>query len=232
MLLERALHSQGFGSRKACRALIESGRLSIAGAVHSNPDEEVPVRDLVLTVDGVAWPYREHLYLALHKPAAFECSHQPTHHPSVFTLLPPHMVARGIQCVGRLDADTTGLLLLSDDGAFVHALSSPKRHVPKVYEVHTADEVTDQQLERLNAGVVLRDDPVAARAETQRLGPRAVLLTLDEGRYHQVKRMLAAVGNHVERLHRQRIGAFALPAELPPGRWVEVEPTVVGAQAR
>ncbi|MBL9038590.1 MAG: rRNA pseudouridine synthase, partial [Archangium sp.] len=136
MLLERALQSQGFGSRRECRELVASGQVAINGQPARNPETEVDTSGLVLTVRGEAWPWRESLYLALHKPSGTECSHQPTHHPSVFTLLPPHFVARGVQCVGRLDEDTTGLLLLSDDGGFVHALSSPKRKVAKVYEVH------------------------------------------------------------------------------------------------
>ncbi len=156
----------------------------------------------------------------LHKPAGYECSQKPRHHPSVLSLLPPPLRTRGVQPVGRLDEDTTGLLLLTDDGALIHRLTSPKWHVPKVYEVGTKHPVTDEQIARLLAGVVLDDDPAPVRAAAcERTGERALRLTLTEGKYHQVKRMVAAVGNRVETLHRSRFGALALPEALQPGQW-------------
>ncbi|HEY9102938.1 pseudouridine synthase, partial [Chitinimonas sp.] len=133
LALERLLQSQGFGSRKAARGLIEAGRVAVNGQPCQKPDTAFTTEGLVLTVDGHDWPWREKLYIALHKPAGVECSRSPQHHSSVFTLLPPHFVERGVQPVGRLDADTTGLLLLTDDGPLNHALASPKRHVPKTY---------------------------------------------------------------------------------------------------
>jgi 16S rRNA pseudouridine516 synthase len=122
--------------------------------------------------------------------------------------------------VGRLDQDTTGLLLLSDDGAFIHRMNSPRHHVPKVYEVTTRHALDEQQLARLRAGVVLMDDPQPVRAAAcEAVTERHLRLTLTEGKYHQVKRMLAAVGNRAEALHRSRIGALQLPADLAPGQW-------------
>lgn len=221
--LDRALQSQGFGSRKECRIMVHNGRVLINGQSAESPDQQVDPATLTLSVDGSrAWPYREQLYLAFNKPIGIECSHQPTHHQSLFGLLPKHFVARGVQSVGRLDADTSGLLLLSDDGKFVHALSSPKKKVPKLYVVEAAQELTDAQLSALNAGVILRDDPELARGEARRLGPRSLELIIDEGRYHQVKRMLGAVGNRVAQLHRAKIGGYALPPSLEPGQWVEL----------
>ena len=125
-----------------------------------------------------------------------------------------------MQAVGRLDQDTTGLLLLSDDGAFIHRMNSPRHHVPKVYEVTTKHPLDERQITRLKAGVVLDDDPKpVAAADAQALGEHHLQLTLTEGKYHQVKRMVAAVGNRVEALHRSRIGGLALPADLAPGEW-------------
>jgi len=223
MTLDRALQSQGFGSRKECRIMVHNGRVLINGKSAESPDQQVDPATLTLSVDGSrAWPYSEQLYLAFNKPIDIECSHQPTHHKSLFGLLPKHFVARGVQSVGRLDADTSGLLLLSDDGKFVHALSSPKKKVPKLYLVQTGDDLTDAQLSALNAGVMLRDDPEPAAGEARRIGPRALELIIDEGRYHQVKRMLGAVGNRVVQLHRERIGGYGLPSELAPGQWVEL----------
>ena len=227
MRFDRLLQSQGFGSRKECQRLITSGLVQVNGAVHTDADEELDVASLALTIGGATWPYREHLYLALNKPLGLECSHQPTHHQSVFSLVPAHFVTRGLQCVGRLDADTTGLLFMSDDGSFVHAMSSPKRHVPKTYVVTTVEDLTSSQLTALNAPIVLRDEKETTHGSAIRTGVRTLELTIAEGRYHQVKRMLGAVGNRVEHLHRARIGHCALPTQLQPGQWLELDPVTL-----
>jgi 16S rRNA pseudouridine516 synthase len=128
--------------------------------------------------------------------------------------------ARGVQPVGRLDEDTTGALLLTDDGTLIHRLTSPRHHVPKVYEVGCKHPVDDAQVRRLIDGVVLDDDPAPVRAAAaQRVDERALRLTLTEGRYHQVKRMVAAVGNRVESLHRSAFGALTLEGLPRPGQW-------------
>ena len=127
---------------------------------------------------------------------------------------------QGVQAVGRLDQDTTGMLLLSDDGQFIHRMSSPKKHVPKVYQVTAKHAVTQQQVDRLLAGVVLDDDPRPVKAAAcVKTGENTLDLTLTEGKYHQVKRMLAAVGNRVEGLHRAQIGDLRMPDNLQPGQW-------------
>ena len=232
MRFDRLLQSQGFGSRKECQALISAGRVQVNGLVRTDSDEELDGSSLLITIGGESWPYREHLYLALNKPTHLECSHGPTHHKSVFSLLPAHFVARGIQCVGRLDAETTGLLFLSDDGAFVHAMTSPKRHVPKTYAVTACEELTSAQLDALNAPIVLRDEKEPAHGSAIRTGTRTLELTIDEGRYHQVKRMLSAVGNRVEHLHRVRIGDCTLPTGLAPGRWLELDPATLSLRIK
>jgi 16S rRNA pseudouridine516 synthase len=220
MIFERLLHSQGFGTRRQCRALIESGSVAVGGSVLDDPDTDLDPTGLVFTVDGVRWDYREHAYLMLHKPAGFECSRDPQHHESVFALLPRPLVERNVQCVGRLDQDTTGLLLLSDDGGFVHQNTSPKRKVPKRYRVSTARPIEEAQLDALRAGVLLRDEPQPLAAwAAERADTTTLLLTIQEGKYHQVKRMVAAAGNHVEALHRESIGGLTLPASLEPGQW-------------
>jgi 16S rRNA pseudouridine516 synthase len=226
--LSQVLFSQGFGTRRECDGLIIDGHVAVANVTVDDPDLPVDTDGLVFSVDGTPWPYHAQALIALHKPAGYECSQKPSNHPSVMTLLPSPLRTRGVQPIGRLDADTTGLLLLTDDGALIHRLTSPKRHVPKVYEARCAEPVTDAQLTRLLQGVTLVDDPRPVRAQAaQRLDTHLLSLTLTEGKYHQVKRMLAAVGNHVVALHRSRFGALALPAELAPGRWCWVP----GAQA-
>jgi len=115
MQLEKLLHSQGFGTRKECRALVRNGWLEIGGVVVEDPFLEVDPEGFEFTVDDQPWRYREKAYLMIHKPGDYECSHKPKHHRSIFTLLPEELVNRDVQCVGRLDEDTTGLLLMTDD---------------------------------------------------------------------------------------------------------------------
>ena len=216
------LFTQGFGTRRECAALVAHGLLEIDGVgVVDDPDRELDAEGLRFRVrGGERWPYRERALVVLHKPAGHECSLKPRRHPSVYALLPAPLRARGVQAIGRLDEDTTGVLLFTDDGALLHRLTSPKRHVAKVYEVGCRHPVDASQVARLLAGVTLHDDPEPVRAAAcEATGPHALRLTLTAGRYHQVKRMLAAVGNRVEALHRSAFGALDLPAALEPGAW-------------
>ncbi|OAJ57471.1 16S rRNA pseudouridine(516) synthase [Paraburkholderia ginsengiterrae] len=232
MNLESILFTQGFGSRRQCRALIADARVSVGGIVCSDADADFPTVDNALTfsVDGVVWPYREHAYLLLNKPAGYECSRDPQHHLSVFSLLPPQFAERGVQCVGRLDQDTTGLLLLSDDGKFVHLFTSPKRKVPKVYVATTRHPLDDAQLQTLRGGVLLHGESKATAAvDAEARGTHTLALTVLEGKYHQVKRMIAAAGNRCEALHRERIGGLALPETLAPGAWQWLDETDLGS---
>ncbi len=220
MRLAQVLFSQGFGTRRECEALILAGEVRLGGQVCDDPDREVDPAGLCFEVQGTLWPYHEPALIVLHKPLGYECSRKPSAWPSVMTLLPAPLRRRGVQPIGRLDQDTTGLLLLTDDGALLHKLTSPKHHVPKVYEVRTARPVTDDQVRALLEGVVLRDDPQPVRAAAcERTGERGLRFTLTQGKYHQVRRMVAAVGNHVEALHRSRFGGLALPDDLAPGQW-------------
>ncbi|WP_324780582.1 16S rRNA pseudouridine(516) synthase [Thiobacillus sedimenti] len=220
MKLYRILQSQGFGSRKGCMARVRAGAVAVNGAVCDDPEAEIDTTGLELTLDGAVWAYREKAYLMMHKPAGYECSHHPSHHPGVFSLLPAPLLQRGVQCVGRLDQDTTGLLLFSDDGQFIHRMIAPRKRIAKVYRARCAEPVTDAMLEALRAGVQLNDEPapIAALA-CERLDAITLRLTLAEGKYHQVKRMIAAAGSRVEALHREAMGAFALPVDLAPGAW-------------
>ncbi len=224
--LSDILFSQGFGTRRVCAGLVQQGWVQAGGQPCEDPTQPFETEGLVLQVQGQAWPVHERAYLMLHKPAGYECSQKPGAWPSVYTLLPGPIrqrgggAAAGVQAVGRLDQDTTGLLLLSDDGAFIHRMSSPRHHVPKVYEVGTSGEVTPAQVARLLEGVPLEREPRPVRAAAcEATGERQLRLVLTEGKYHQVKRMVAAVGNRVERLHRSRIGGLELPADLAPGQW-------------
>ena len=219
--LDRILQSQGFGTRKWCRELIEDGEVSIGGETISDTRSTFETDGLEFSVYSEPWQYREHVYIALNKPADYECSRKPSHHPGVLSLLPEQFALRDVQPVGRLDHDTTGLLLMSDDGSFIHAQSSPKRHIPKVYVATTHDPVTPQLVEQLLRGVKLHDEPAPLAAVIcKMLDTHQLEIVLEQGKYHQVKRMLAAAGNHCVALRRTEIGGLKLDAlDLPEGAW-------------
>lgn len=224
--LERLLQSQGFGARKRCRGLVSSGAVRVNGDICEDPDAVFDADDLTHTLrfevdgfDGV-WPYCKQAYILLNKPAGYECSRAPKHHPSVLSLLPNPLRERDVQPVGRLDVDTTGLLLLTDDGQCIHVLTSPRHAVPKVYQATLAEAGDSALCDRLLSGVLLRDEnETLAAAGCRLLAPTLLELTITQGKYHQVRRMIAAAGNHVADLVRVAIGDLALPDNLPPGGW-------------
>lgn len=221
LTLDRILQSQGFGTRKGCQQPIVAGEVEIAGVTMTNPRATFEADGLEFSVYGESWTYREHVYIALNKPANFECSRKPSHHPGVLTLLPEQFTWRDVQPVGRLDHDTTGILLMSDDGAFIHAQSSPKRHVPKVYVATTFEPVTPELVELLLAGVKLHDEPAPLAALTcRKIDEHQLEIVLEQGKYHQVKRMLAAAGNHCTALRRSAVGGLTLNTlGLKEGEW-------------
>ncbi|MDV8157978.1 pseudouridine synthase [Acinetobacter bereziniae] len=231
MFLEKMLQSQGFGSRKHCQQLIKNGAIQIQNEVISDPKFKLDLDHLEFSVYQQTFQYREKVYIALNKPQNYECSHQSTHHFSVFDLFDDVLMNRGLQSVGRLDQDTTGLLLFTDDGQFLQALTHPKKHVPKVYQIQTVDPITDEQIQQLEQGVELRNEKgLFAATDVQRLAEHALKITVHQGVYHQVKRMLAAVGNKVERLHRAQVGQLVLN-DLPEGEWLYLnEAQVVAAK--
>lgn len=231
MQLERILQSQGFGTRKDCRVLIRHRRVTVNGVLCENPFAEYATDGLNFSIDDATWPFQAQATIILHKPADYECSRQPQHHRSIFELIPEPLRARGVQPIGRLDADTTGLLLLTDDGQLNHRLASGKRRVPKVYRVTTRHPLTPESIADLLDGVQLHDEPAPiSAAAAEQIDDHALRLTVTEGKYHQVKRMIAAVGNRVEALHRENFAGLALPADLPAGHWRWLAPEAL-AQA-
>jgi 16S rRNA pseudouridine516 synthase len=229
MQLQQLLFSQGFGSRHECAALVAQRRLRIRGQVPDDPYAATePDEGEAYEVDGQAWRYFSKALVMLHKPPRYECSVKPKHHESVLSLLPGPLRVRGVQPVGRLDEDTTGLLLLTDDGSLIHRWTHPKKKLPKVYEARLKHPMDEAARQRLLAGVVLDDDPAPVAATAAELPePTQLRLTLTSGRYHQVKRMVAAVGNRVEALHRPQFGKLVLPPDLAMGQWRWVDPSEV-----
>ena len=226
--LAEMLYSQGFGTRRVCAGLVQQGLVEVGGAVQTDAAQVLTVyTGMPFRVQDQNWEYHPKAYVMLHKPAGYECSQKPTAWPPVYTLLPSPLRTRpstgkqaGVQAVGRLDQDTTGLLILTDDGQQLHRMSSPKHHVPKIYQVTCKHPLEPSQIQRLLDGVVLDDDPKPVRAAACVQTAECNLdLTLTQGKYHQVKRMIAAVGNRVEALHRSQIGDLALPPDLAAGHW-------------
>lgn len=229
MQLDRILQSQGFGTRKECRKAVRDGEVKVAGVLIRDPFQEFDTADLTFECNEWEWEYAEQVYIALHKPPNYECSHKPKHNESVYNLLPDPVVIRGAQSVGRLDLDTTGLLLFSDDGQFIHSISSAKRQVTKSYRATTNQPVDDEQIRQLLEGIQLVDEhePVFA-LQARKAGENIIEMVVDQGKYHLVKRMIAAAGNHVDALHRFAVGDLSMEdgslPELEIGDWCYLRP--------
>ena len=219
LTLDRLLASIGFGSRKECRALVRMGVVELNGTVQEDPFVEFKERPESITVNGEEIPTIEKLYIMMDKPLDVECSHNARDHQSVFELLPDRFSAMGIQTVGRLDADSSGLLLFSNQGDFIHKVESPKKGYLKQYRVTLAREFTEEQKAELLRGVMLKDERRPVLARDIQVDGDSVLISIGEGLYHQVRRMFAAVGNHVETLKREAIGPVVLDQTLGKGGW-------------
>ena len=154
----------------------------------------------------------------MNKPAGYECSQKPRHHPSVYALLPAPLRRRGVQAIGRLDEDTTGVLLFTDDGALIHRLTSPKHHVPRSTRSAASTRSMPTRSSGCGRRAAARRERTVRAAACEATGPRALRLTLIEGKYHQVKRMVAAAGNRVEALERSAFGRVRVEG-LAPGAW-------------
>ena len=219
LTLDRLLASIGFGSRKESRALVRMGLVELDGKVLDDPFMEFAERPANIMVNGEEVPTVEKLYVMLHKPVDVECSHNPRDHQSVYSLLPDRFTAMGIQSVGRLDADSEGLLLLSNQGDFIHRVESPKKGCLKRYRVTLARPFTAEQETELLGGVMLKGERREVVARAIEREENAVVVSIGEGLCHQVRRMFAAVGNHVETLERISIGPLQLDMTLGRGGW-------------
>jgi 16S rRNA pseudouridine516 synthase len=222
--LDRLLANMGYGSRREVQDLVRDGEVVLDGAPLSKADMKIVVTpDLRqrMQVEGRPLDPPPGMALMIHKPVGATCSHK-EHGPLVYDLLPRRWRERepAISTVGRLDKDTSGLLLMTDDGDLLHRIISPRRHVPKRYLATLARPLQGDEAERFATGELMLEgeDKPLAPAVLEPLSATTAWLTVTEGRYHQVRRMFAAVGNHVEALHRDRIGALDLPADLEPGR--------------
>ena len=219
MKLVKHLANLGYGSRKEVAWMFREGRVTDAAGEVLYADD--PLEHDQVRVDGERLDPPPGLVLMLHKPAGYTCSTRDKGR-TVYELLPARFARRdpGLSTVGRLDRDTTGLLLLTDDGGLLHRIVSPKSKLPKVYQATLAGDLRGDEAALFASGSLLLESETTPLlpAQLQVLGPRQAQLTLHEGRYHQVRRMFAAVGNHVEALHRPRVGGLELGG-LAPGQW-------------
>lgn len=206
-------------SRKEAKRVIHQGRVSVAGKVETkisttvDPDSRICVDDRPLILE------QGHRYFMLNKPEGVVSATEDGLHETVLDLI-PHELRRNLHPVGRLDRDTTGLLFLTTDGQWSHRITSPRNECTKVYRAQLAEPLTAEARDQLQGGIMLRSETEATRpAQVEVVEERCIRLMLTEGRYHQVKRMLAAVGNHVAGLHRERIGPVELDPALAPGAY-------------
>lgn len=224
--LDRLLANLGYGARRDVQQMIAAGRVALDGARLGDPSARIAVTaDLParMRVNGEALDPPPGLVLMLHKPRGVTCSHREAG-PLAYDLLPPRFRRRApaLSTVGRLDKDTSGLLLITDDGALLHKIISPKSHVRKRYLAELARPLRGDESAIFASGNLMLDgeERPLLPAALDVLSPTSVAVTVMEGRYHQVRRMFAAVGNHVVTLHRDRIGGLALPDDLAAGAFV------------
>ena len=223
--MDRLLANLGYGSRREVGALAAKGQIMLDGAVVKDTGAKIPiVPDLPerMTIAGKPIDPPAPLTLLMHKPLGVVCSHREAGR-SVYELLPARWRARmpALSTIGRLDKETSGLLLITDDGPFLHRVISPRSHVAKRYVATLDRPLEGTEAEVFAAGALMLEGETEALAPAvlEPTGPQTANLTITEGRYHQVRRMFAAVGNHVTALHRDRIGGLALPDDLAPGDW-------------
>lgn len=224
--LDRLLANLGYGSRSELRQLLRDGRVTLDGAALDDPAARIALAsDLPerMRVNGEALDPPPGLVLMLNKPLGMTCSHKEAG-PLVYDLLPPRFRLRepALSTIGRLDKDTSGLLLLTDDGALLHRIISPKSHVPKRYRATLGSPLRGDEATIFASGTLMLEgeDKPLLPAAFEALSPTSAYIIVTEGRYHQVRCMFAAVGNNVVALHRDRIGGLALPDDLAAGAFV------------
>lgn len=220
----------GYGSRKEMSRLAMAGGITLDGADLTDVSQRIAVpADLPkrMRIDGAPLDPVQGLVLMLNKPLGMTCSHKEDG-ALVYDVLPSRWRSRdpAISTIGRLDKQTSGLLLMTDDGDLLHRVISPKRHVKKTYRAQLARPLNGSEVALFAAGTLMLEGEAKplSPAQLDILSPTEALLTVTEGRYHQVRRMFAASGNHVEALHRESLGALTLPADLAPGQWVLLTP--------
>ncbi|MCD7749197.1 MAG: 16S rRNA pseudouridine(516) synthase [Oscillospiraceae bacterium] len=217
--LDKIMSGSGQFSRSKARALIQAGAVTVNGVSIRRPEQKVS-RDAVILAEGQPVDTALFVYYMMNKPAGYESATRDGAYPAVTRLLSPALRNRGLFPVGRLDADVTGLLLLTDDGGFAHRVTAPRAEVPKTYEIFADGPLTAVDAEALASGVTMRDGTVykSARLELDASEPAHGFITVTEGKYHEVKNLVASRGRHITSMRRVRIGGLSLDESLAPGQ--------------
>ena len=219
--IDKIIASQGQYSRKEVKALIAKRRIAVDGRIVSSSSEKADPMTMVLTVDGKPLEFKRNLYLVLNKPKGYVSATEDREHPTVLELVPQEYRGRDLFPAGRLDRDTTGLMIITDDGVLAHNILAPKKHVPKRYHVELDIPVTEEMRLGFSEGVMLNDG-VCKAADLIKTGEKTAEVTLREGRYHQIKRMFGCFGAEVVELKRLGMGRLTLPEDLAEGECREM----------
>lgn len=219
--IDKIIASQGQYSRKEVKALIAKGRIAADGRVVSSSSEKADPLTTQISIDGKPLAFKRNLYLVLNKPKGYVSATEGRDHPTVLDLVPQEYRRRDLFPAGRLDRDTTGLMIITDDGVLAHNILAPKKHVPKLYHVELDIPVTEEMRLGFSEGVMLNDG-VSKAADLIKTGEKTAEVTLREGRYHQIKRMFGCFGAEVVELKRLGMGGLALPEDLAEGECREM----------
>tara|TARA_R110002072_G_scaffold283828_1_gene447498 strand:- start:38269 stop:38979 length:711 start_codon:yes stop_codon:yes gene_type:complete len=221
-------------TRSLATQAIRNKRVTINDVIIKSASTKVSTDKDIVTLDSQPLVLHEGFrYYMMHKPPAMVCANTDFDHPIIFDIMYDEPAINKLHTVGRLDLDTTGLLLITDDGKWSHFITSPKHHQPKTYRVWLAEPLIETAEKQFEAGILLRSEKELTQSATlERISNTEVLVTLNEGKYHQVKRMFAALGNHVEGLHREKIGGVSLDEDLGEGEYRELSPEEINSLAR
>ena len=210
MRLDKLLANKAFGSRKEVHQLIKDQRVRINGNITTKKDVHLDIESDEITVDNQIVNTKQYYYVKFHKPKGYVTAVEDVNHPVVMDLLPPEYIKMGVVPVGRLDKDTEGLLLLTNDGVWGHSIINGNKHVSKVYYVEFEGELTEEGIQRIKDGIILGDGTHCKPALIDVVSSKSVHITIEEGKYHQVKRMIGAAGGNVTYLKRLTIGHIDL----------------------
>ena len=210
MRLDKLLASKAYGCRKEVHQLLKDQRVAINGEITTKKDSHVNIESDVITVDGQVVNTKQQYYVKFHKPKGYVTAVEDANHPVVMDLLPPEYIKMGVVPVGRLDKDTEGLLLFTNDGVWGHSIINGNKHVSKVYYVEYDGELTEEGIQRIKEGIVLGDGTHCKPALIDVVSSQSLHITIEEGKYHQVKRMIGAAGGTVTYLKRLTIGHIDL----------------------
>jgi len=222
--LDRIICDSGNATRSEAKKLISGGRVSVNGRTETRAEQKIDSAISEICIDEKPIRGERYRYILLYKPVGVLSATEDRSRKTVLSLLPQELQRLGLFPVGRLDKDTTGLIILTNDGDFCHAVTSPKRHIEKLYEFRTDGELTAEDASEFKKGAVLRDGTKCLPAELQIDGndPHRGLITVYEGKYHQVKRMLASRGKKILDLKRVAVGALSLDGQMKPGDYREL----------